>query len=385
MLKKSLVYILCLPFASISLGQQLYDIKDLEVLDHQKNFEEFLLHVNDIRPSERGNHWKAMYQSMGIELIDYKIKTKDFSAKSFAQIELIGRSSALAEDEFYQIKRDNFAKKYFAECFKKAENKVRCENELSSYWYFSNKDPDIGLELAAILEANNSSVSRWPYYQAAINGAMATIYCAKPTVQKAIVQKIKLETFKNDFDDNYKTLLDKYIPNKCFNKMVDTLRDALISSGTKGEDKELAISLLDAKKLLTPIEQDLYSVLYLLDGPVVGDKMNIAWKRVEAFGDIFSRRQKILEAVQKLDLLPDGIFKDPNLPRHKAIINLFARNFPEFLNYYGKSCLDFINRKSNESSNIASSYQCHQFLKTAKTNSLWISDSIQSQYSAIKK
>jgi hypothetical protein len=214
---------------------------------------------------------------------------------------------------------------------------------------------------------------------------MAPLYCTKPNIQKAIIQKIKLETYNEDFNDNYKVLLDKYIPNKCFDKLVDTLREALISVNTQGDDKELALNLLEAKKLLTPTEQDLYSVLFLLDGPVVGDKMNLAWKRVEAFGDIYSRREKILFEIKKLDLIPDAIFKDPNLPRHKAIINLFAKNFPEFLNYYGKSCLDFINNKNADASNLSSTFQCHQFLKTAKDNSLWLTDSIQSQYSAIKK
>lgn len=385
MLKKSLVYILCLPYASFSTAQQLYDLRDLEVLDRQKNFEEFLIHVNDIRPSERGKHWKEMFQTMSIGLIDYKIKTKDFSPKAFAQIEQIGRSSALADDEYYQLKRAQYAKKYLAECFKKSEDKTRCENELSSFWYFSNKDPDIGLELAALLEASQSNVNRWPYYQIAINSPVAPLYCSKQDIQKAIINKINQETFKPNFNNNYKVLLDKFAPNKCFEKMIETLREALISPDVNGADKELALNLLEAKNLLKPIEIDLYSILFLLDGPVVGEKMNIAWKKVEALGENFSKRHMILEKLEKLDPIPDAIFKDPNLPRHKAIINLFAKNFPEFLNYYGKSCLDYINHKNDDTTKISSSIQCHQFLKTAKENSMWISDSIQSQYSAIKK
>jgi hypothetical protein len=385
MLNKSLISILCLSSATIASGQQLYDLKDLEVLDRQKNYEEFLLHVNDIRPSERGKHWKDMFQTMSVGLIDYKIKTKDFSVKSFAQIEQIGRSSALIADEYCQLKRALFAKKYLVECFKKIEDKSRCENELNTFWYFSNKDPDIGLDLAAILETNQSTQSRWPFYQVAINSNIAPIYCTKPEIQQVIIQKINKETFDENFDNNYRALLDKFIPQPCFDKLVANLRAALLSTKTNGADRELAMNLLDAKKLLTPAEDDLYSILYLLDGPVVGDKMNLAWKKVESLNDNFTKRQNILSTIEKLDLIPDAIFKDPNLPRHKAIINLFAKSFPELLNYYGKSCLDYINLKTENTSNIASTYQCHQFLKTAKDNSLWLSDSIQSQYSSLKK
>jgi hypothetical protein len=89
--------------------------------------------------------------------------------------------------------------------------------------------------------------------------------------------------------------------------------------------------------------------------------------------------------IQKLEVLPDKIFNDPNQPRNKAIINLFAKNFPEFLDFYGKACVKYIEHKDDTISNISSLFHCHQFLKTAKGNSLWLSDSIQSKYSAIKK
>jgi hypothetical protein len=385
MLKKTLVYILCFPFAPILAADQFYDLKDLEVLDRQKNFEEFILHVNDIRPSERGKHWKEMFQTMSVGLIDYKIKTKDFTRKSFERIEQIGRSSALADDEYYQLKRAIFAKKYLTECFKIVDEKSKCENELSSYWYFSSKDPDIGLELASILETNQSTMNRWPFYQVAIKSTLAPLYCSRPEFQKVIIQKINKETYTEDFDNNYKALLDKYVPNICFTKLVGALRDELLSPSAGGASRELAMNLLEAKNLLTPTEQDLYSILYLLNGPVVGEKMNIAWKKTEALSDNFSKRQKILEMIQRLELIPDAIFKDPNLPRHKAIINLFAKNFPEFLNFYGKACMDYITNKTESTTNLPSTFQCHQFLKTAKNNSTWISDSIQSQYSALKK
>jgi hypothetical protein len=88
--------------------------------------------------------------------------------------------------------------------------------------------------------------------------------------------------------------------------------------------------------------------------------------------------------IEKLELIPDRIFKDPSGSRNKAIINLFAKNFPELLDYYGKSCLDYFERKET-ATNISSSFQCQQFFKTAKENNLWLSDAIKSKYSGLKK
>ncbi|QDK41450.1 hypothetical protein DOM21_08270 [Bacteriovorax stolpii] len=377
----------------------LYTLKDLSALEQEKNFEEFLAHVNDIRPSERMKLWKDMYQSMAMEMVDYKLKTRDFSLKSFKQIEGIGRSSALANDEFFQLKRSLYAKKFFSECYSLASEQKRetskeaikaCDTELNSFWFFSKKDPDIGLELAALIEKYPSTLKTWPFYQRAANDSIANLYCEKPDVQRAVIGKLTEESFDKDFDDNYKNLISRVVPDKCFTKLIPALRLSLQSSITNGLQKELAMNLLSAKGLLTKEEEDLYAVIYLLDGPVVGDKMNLAWKRIEDLSSSFKNRQKILEQIKNLPIIPDKIFKDPNLPRHKAIINLFAKNFPEFLNYYGESCVAYLENKSETSSNIASSFQCNEFLKTArevrKTDKTeWVSDSVESKYSGLRR
>lgn len=371
----------------------LYEIKDLEVLEREKNFEEFLTHVNDIRPSERGRHWKEMYQTMAMGLVDYKMKTRDFTKETHHRIEEIGRSSAMINDEFYQLKRSIYNKKYFKECFKSEENKDLCETQLSSYWYFSKKDPDTGLDLAEILESNHSNVKLWPFYEKAVKDSTVEFYCQKNSVQQAVLKKLYEDSFNKDFDGDYKRLINKTAPENCFNQLIAPLKETLISVSTSGLDKEMALNLLESTGKLTKDEQDLYAVLYLLDGPVVGEKMNLAWKKIEALSESFSKRQTLMEKIQKLTIIPDKIFKDTNLPRHKAIINLFAKNFPEFLNYYGSTCIKFLKNNSEMPLNVSSSFQCNEFLKAAEAiskstpteNTQWINDSIKIQYSALKK
>jgi hypothetical protein len=403
MLRSPLLLLFTYSINSALAGPAYYNLKDLEVLEHERNFEEFLLHSSDIRPSERDRHWKEMLQNMAMGLVDYKIKTKDFSLTAFRQIEELGRSSALMNDEFFQLKRSIYAKKYFTDCFKrltqltdpakKDHDKNLCETELSSFWYFSKKDPDLGLDLAAIIETNDSSLKLWPFYSVAVKDSIANFYCKKGPIQQAVMKKLYEETFGPEFDGNYKLLVERIVPDKCFDELVPNLKAGLASTLTSGLDKELAMSLLEAKGKLTKDELDLYAILYLLDGPVVGDKMNIAWKKVEDLGENFTKRKSLLSQIEKLPLIPDKIFKDPNLPRHKAIINLFAANFPEYLNYYGSTCIKYINNSSEEPLNVSSSIQCREFLKAAEASRTdravqstpWISDSVHAQYSALKK
>jgi len=400
---KSSLFIFVFHSINSALGASSYNLKDLEVLEREKNFEEFLLHVNDIRPSERDKHWREMLQSMAMGLIDFKIKTKDFTPASFKQIEQIGRSSALSKDEFFQLKRSIYAKKYFTECFKRtdltveAEKKAKevtsCEADLNSFWYFSKKDADTGLDLATILESAGSSLSKWPFYSPAVKDSIAQFYCQRSSVQTAVLKKIYDESYSSDFDGNYKTLIDRLVSDKCFDELSAPLKNTLSSINSSGLDKEMAMNLLEAKGKLTAEEKDLYAVLYLLDGPVVGDKMNIAWKKIEGLSESFAKREKLLLEIKKLTVIPDKIFKDPSLPRHKAIINLFARHFPEYLDYYGSTCVKFLSNKGQELLNVNSSVHCHEFLKAANAdkeqvsgqNLPWISDSIRTQYSALKR
>lgn len=395
----SLGMLIALHSFSYAQNKTLYTLKDLSVLEQEKNFEEFLEHVNDIRPSERQKLWKDMYQNMAMEMVDYKLKTRDFSMKTYKHIETIGRSNALANDEFFQLKRALYAKKFFSECYLQASGKKTeerksdikiCDTELSSFWYFSKKDPDIGLELAKLVERYPSTVKTWPFYQRAINDKIANLYCEKPDIQRAVINKLTEESFQRDFDDNYKNLIERLVPEKCFVKLVAPLRLALKSSLTNGLEKEMAMNLLSAKGLLSKSEEDLFAIIYLLDGPVVGDKMNLAWKRVENLNAQFQTRQKILQEIKNLPIIPDKIFKDPKLPRHKAIINLFAKNFPEFLNFYGESCVNYLENKSETSGNISSSLQCNEFLKTASEvkksdNTEWVSDSVELKYSGLRR
>lgn len=49
-----------------------YNLLDLEALERENNPEEFIHHVFDVRPSERGALWKKMYDNMACAFIEKK-------------------------------------------------------------------------------------------------------------------------------------------------------------------------------------------------------------------------------------------------------------------------------------------------------------------------
>lgn len=362
-----------------------YTLSDLSVLERENNFGEFLAHANDIRPSERQKLWKDMYQSMALLMVEDKLKKKKFDRDTYKTIEEIAQTNAMSDDPFFQLKRNLYAKRFFTECYKD-KNKIKiCDNELQSFWLFSKKDPDLGLDLAKIVEEAGSSFETWPFYSTAINDSVAVLYCQRPPVRNAIFRQLAKESFAPQFDGNYSQLIKHLVHEKCFTQIIPALKTSIEGEETNGLEKELAMNILSSQKALTDDEENYFSVLYLLSGPVVGEKMNVAWRRIENLSENYKKRQLIIEKIKQLEFIPEKIFKDPQGARNKAIIALFAKSFPEYLNFYGESCIRYLEKKGAEPpNNIRSSLTCTQFLKTAKDVN-WISESLQLKFSALKK
>ncbi len=64
-----------------------YTMGDLEALERQKNYGEFLAHARDIRPSERGPVWVEMVAEMAEGFILSKISVRDFSPETLKEVE----------------------------------------------------------------------------------------------------------------------------------------------------------------------------------------------------------------------------------------------------------------------------------------------------------
>lgn len=361
-----------------------YSIKDLEILEKEKNYQEFFKHAYDLKPSLRTKYWKKLYSSMAIGLIDEKLKLKDYSTKTFEDVEAFNKNVHLSEDEIFQNKRNQYALNYFKECFALNSNKTDCEKKLTIHWENSNKDADNALYFAKLADLNNLKIDTWTFYHSIVHDQIAPLYCKKMEVQHAIIKKIELITYNSEFDGNYKIMIAKLMDDKCFKELIPTFKAALYSNKTSGMDKELALNILWQHKLLTNNEIDIALTNYLLSGPVVGEKMNLAWKLIESLAENYPRRKIILDGIKAFDLIPDKIFEDPKSERNRAIINLFTKNFPELINYYAQNCMDYINNV--EGSKAPNKTTCDRFLNTANAEkNNWVSDSIKTQYSSLKK
>jgi len=365
-----------------------YNLADLEALEKEKNFNEFFNHAMDIRPSERQKIWKKMYQNMAIQYIDEKLKNKDFSKEFFKQIENFNKMSFLLNDEVFQFKRNQFNLNYFKTCYQSTTSKTVCDMELENFWENSNRDPDIALDLVEWLKDKNSQIDSWKFVDVIIKDQIAPIYCKKNIIVNSIIKKISDQSFNQNFDGNYGKIAQNLVPENCLKELSPVFKTILSSNESNGLEKEMAFSVLDYRQELDSAQKDFYLSLYLFSGPVVGEKMNLAWKLVEVLGENAERRNQVIRKIKELDKIPDKLFYDPMNSRNKAIIAHFSKNFPEALNLYADECLTLL--KGNNDPKVSSYLNCNQFfqsaikLKTEKQD-IWINDSISTQYSALKK
>lgn len=323
-----------------------YSLSDLAILAREKNVEEFLAHVNDIRPSERLDTWKMMYRDIVLEFIDRKLKSEDYSKQTFDEIEKHAGHYSLKDMPLIDLKRAKYALAFFQHCYlelKDVSQVNACDRRLITYWENSQKNAEYALPIVALLETYKlSKLNRWNFYQIAVKDKASPVYCDKIQVQKAIIAKLTEESFKESFKELYHNdfskLLAKFIPTACLQKLLPTLKDAIFSNHINGVEREIAYLLLNASgTTLSTEEENLFALYFLLNGPVVGNVMNLSWNKIEALSEHYNERQKLLAYIKSRGKFPsNNALNDPGTSRNQAIINLLKRSFPEYLQEVSK-------------------------------------------------
>lgn len=384
-------FFLCLvAFSSWLRASDSYTMSDLEALEAQKSYREFLDHALDIRPSERGAQWVEMVSDMASGLIDFKMKRLQVDRQGWQEIEKLSLWPSLQNDEFFQTKRANYLRRYLPDCLKKAASSEAtrpalksCEKELTLYWGHSPKDIDLGIELAQIIRDYSLSLSTWPFLARAPLSPLASLFCQRPIVQdglmneltKPLSQRMDLKQIR----DHMKTLMR----DECWQQLAPLVQKELAQTSASQIKREALYRLLKARDELSLASEDLFLVTYLLQGPVVGDTFNLAWSRLKELGENYSRRQKLFESLASADMLPDSLFASANHESREVIMNHFDQFFPEYFPHYAKTCLNY--RHGRGPFPLGNpTLHCPDFFKISEKKK-WIEQDLKIQYSGRQK
>ena len=360
-------------------GKESYNLKDLEILEEQRNYPDFFLHAKDIRPALRGEYWKKMVRHMAVGWVDYKLKRNIFDGDSFGKIEGVAVWPTLQTDKFFQLKRGDYALKVLEHCFSSRDKEHPvCLGWMEQFWVRSNRTASVGYRLAKLLMEQKHS-GGWRYISDILLKEEAKIYCGKKLLQDEFLKAMK----KVSNSAYGRSEIDKFVHPICWKAMVPGLKKRLLenSHSKSGTMEERVFKILASKGELARSDEDFYFVLFILNGPRVGKTFNQAWNRMKILGEDFSRRQKVLKRLAKLDPLPDGVVGISSPNKRKTLLNFLSRYFPEYFNHYVKICLNYLEGKGSFPQGNPT-IRCREFFRY--TDSL-VSDRLYLRYSALKK
>jgi hypothetical protein len=136
------------------------------------------------------------------------------------------------------------------------------------------------------------------------------------------------------------TKIDQTLHPDCLPSLNKEAQTRLLKP-TKSNERELAWQILNAQGKTDKKLTDFFYTVYLLENPSQGELFNYSWNRLKELGASSNRRDDVFKRIKNLDPLPDELFSSLDELKKKAILSHFKSNFPEYLDFYTRQCIEF--------------------------------------------
>lgn len=343
MLAKLLLFTFFGLFLGSHSAQGAYTLADLEVLSNEGSYEEFFKHALDIRPSERQDAWKAMVAKMADAFTRGVLKNNQVTKVHFQKTEGLSQWPSLKTDDVFKLRRQEIGVRYFKECLKGAN----CWNELKQFWENGQNDPELAMKLAElVIQYPNSPLTAWSFLDVALKSPLSEFYCKKEFVMNAIWGKLEMDYIRLGPKGDLLNKIDQTLHPDCLPSL-NLAAKAKLEKPEKLGERELAYQILKAQGKVDTGVTDFFYTVYLLEQPSQGELFNYSWNRLKELGASATRREVVLGKLKKLDPLPDDLFSSLDVMKKRAILNQFKSNFPEYMNFYAKQCIEFYGGKGS--------------------------------------
>lgn len=358
-MKSLLALILYTLFTTPCSAAQSYTQADLEALEKEQNYSEFFAHALDVRPTERTEYWQTMVQNMGEGYLKSLLKKNRLEEADFQQMERLTSWKALRSFEFFRIKRQEVATRWFTQCFQENSTpESTCWKDLVAFWEVDRQEPDMAPRLLTLLmpylgnsgDATNplhrARLTVTPYFilRPLLTSPVAELQCKKPELQDILWQKLKTEWALNLKQKSFTSFLKELAHESCWQALHERTHQ-LWQTGAMPEDLTLGYLFLKSQAALTENERDLFYLSYLLNSPARGETFNLAWARIQELGKKPQLRDELLNTLKTWTPLPGELFNDLDLIKRRAVSRHLQRNFPEYLDHYAHVCVDFFGGK----------------------------------------
>lgn len=342
-----------------------YTLKDLDALSNLGGHEELLLHAKDVPPRERDDVWYSLVRGSLSLLIGTYEASERYDKASFTLIENVSTWPELQGDSPLLAKRNNYFITYFTKCAQKPLDAPNCQNEINDSWTKGHQSIPFATLILSKLSPLYPLLDTTPMLsKIAKSNRMNEQSCNDPVIKPLLLKKLESEnelTFASK--ECYQTIEDELL------KHHNDYRSPLFVK---------SYNILKNNNRLTPYNEKLFSILYLLSSPTKGQLFNTSWNQLSSLKENFNEREQLLLALLKLDPLPDRSFKDFSDRDRVILIKEFSKNFPEYLDEYFKRCLKFYQGKG-DFKNGNPTVNCREFYKAIKGSTL-INEGLQKAF-----
>jgi hypothetical protein len=318
-------------------SQLVYTKADLEVLKSGKNYVEFFRHAKDIIPTQRDQSWLNMVSTMASDLVDQYRSQDKYKQSEFKLIESLANWPELANDEFFQVKRNSYALTYFKRCLLR-EDKNSCYDQMKSFWKTARQDPETGYQLLVLAEGFFPSKNSWVFIKKALTSEFSKFYCPKEVVQHTIEKRLRRFSTVDSGSQQFPVKLKLLANSQCWAKTKEYFGNKLLEASAA--EQEVIFRALEGLDLITKEEKYAYLTKYFLEGPKPGSLLNFAWSHLEKLSQDYGLRKKVLEKLIELDPLPGAIFTKES--KNQVFTRHLVKTFPEYLNSYTKTCVSYL-------------------------------------------
>jgi hypothetical protein len=319
-------------------AQGTYTLEDLEVLAQENNFQEYLDHALDIRPSLRLDNWKSMTAKMADLYSRHILVGPEIQKKDFYRTESLYAWPTLNIDDVFKLRRQEIGLRYLKSCLK---DEKPCWEVLEKFWQDSNSDPEVGFKISEILSTHKDAPAMWKYLSSSLKSPLSEFYCKKEFVQKTLWNKLEIDYIRLATQGDLLKKIDETIHPDCLLELNKVSYQKLYAP--EGEnDRELAYQILKAQGKADQKLSDFFLSVYLLERPSQGELFNYAWGRLKELRKEPERRDETLATIKsKLDPLPDDLMGSLDQIKKRAVLSHFKENFPEYFDFYAHQCLAY--------------------------------------------
>lgn len=344
-----------------------FSIEDLLSLYNSGDVDEFLVRAKDIRPAIRGPKWKAMVTTFTIKKLDalLALPLNNLNLEDIQKVETYATYGHHLTESQVQNKKLELGLKFLTHSLKEINKFDNAKVlEIKKWWYahwqsslklplyayrylqlFDQYTPLSKFEsanLVSFFESQDEQNSQAKQLLRIIyHSGLASDLCKDPWVWNYLWPDLKefVGKMKKNEQEIFDIKIVKEYSLNCWNAAKGRLLE--IFHRMPEEDIHFSLHFLAMDKTLSNQQRNFIHLYYLLFEPAPSNLYNAALNTLLSLSLTEATRLEILSQFLKLDPLEGKVFASTSTQGLEVLLRL-SRSFPEYLDSYAQTCLDFL-------------------------------------------